>query len=142
MHARRADGHCQVAREFWRAEGYAPVCNVCGAKADRFVGPEGMRCLADKDVKLPLADITTDGVTVWVNGPRGLLGRFGRNGLDVHRPVEDQQEKGECLFCTHEPTTLADWKVFVEKMLLHFGVSVHYEKYMPDRLRLAVKTGA
>ena len=47
----------------------------------------------------------------------------------------EQEEKGECLLCTHEPTTLADWEMFVQQMLKHFGVSVHYGKYMPDRFR-------
>jgi hypothetical protein len=28
--------------------------------------------------------IESDGVTVWVNGDGGLLGRFGRMGIDVH----------------------------------------------------------
>ena len=132
MHERRNDGHQRVAGEHWRAEGYAPFCVVCGKKAETFVGT-GMRCLAHKHEEVPLASITSDGVTVWVNGPGGLLGRFGRNGVDIHRPLNDQEEKGECLSCTHEPTTLADWNLFVQQMLKHCGVSVHYEKYMPDR---------
>jgi hypothetical protein len=135
MHKRRADGHCRVGSEHWRREGYAPYCVVCGRLAEVFAGPRGMRCLAHKEVDVPLADITSDGVTVWVNGAGGLLGRFGRNGVDIHRPLSEQEEKGECLLCTHEPTTLADWEMFVQQMLEHFGVSVHYETYMPDRFR-------
>jgi hypothetical protein len=77
-------------------------------------------------------DIMSDGKTVWINGAYGLLGRFGLYGIDVHRPLTDQSEKGECLHCTHEPTTRADWDVFVAKMLEHCGVHVP-DEYMPER---------
>jgi hypothetical protein len=82
-------------------------------------------------------DITSDGVTVWVNGAYGLLGRFGRFGVDVHRPMSEQGNKGECLHCTHTylGTTLEDWRVFVQKMEEHHGVVVG-EQYMPKRFKM------
>lgn len=135
MHKQRTDGHCRVAREHWRPEGHAPFCDVCGRTAETFAGERGMRCLAHKDEDVPQASITSDGVTVWVNGAGGLLGRFGRNGVDIHRPLSEQEERGECLLCTHARTTLADWEMFVQQMLKHYGISVHYEKYLPDRFR-------
>lgn len=81
-----------------------------------------------------LFDIHNDGVTVWVNGPMGLLGRFGRNGIDIHRPMFEQAIKGECLFCTHEPTTRADWVLFQTKMREHFDITVP-DKHMPKRFQ-------
>ena len=39
--------------------------------------------------------IETDGTTVWVNSETGMcIGRFGRNGVDVHRDFEAQLELG------------------------------------------------
>jgi len=81
-------------------------------------------------------DIVSDGVTVWVNGAMGLLGRFGRNGIDIHRPLAAQAEHGECLFCTNTPTTAVDWDVFVSKMQELHGVKVH-GKYIPTRFKKA-----
>jgi hypothetical protein len=74
--------------------------------------------------------VESDGITVWVNGYKGLLGRFGRAGIDVHQPLKDQQQKGECLYCTHEQTTPDDWPTFVAKMREHHGVEVP-EKHRP-----------
>jgi hypothetical protein len=81
----------------------------------------------------PLTEIWTDGVTTWVNGA-SLLGRFGRTGIDVHRPLSEQSMDGECLFCTHAFTTAADWETFKEKMLEHHGVTVS-DRYMPERFK-------
>lgn len=70
---------------------------------------------------------------VWVNGLAGLLGRFGPYGIDVHQPsIAAQSEYGECLYCTHEPTTRADWNVFVRKMDEHFGIHVS-DEHMPTK---------
>ena len=85
-------------------------------------------------VEAPLHGIHTDDTTVWVNGAGGLLGRFGVQGIDVHRPMDEQTERGECLHCTHGPTTRQDWDVFVQKMVEHFGIKVS-SKYMPQRFR-------
>lgn len=80
-------------------------------------------------------DITSDDRTVWVNGATGLLGRFGKMGIDIHRPLTEQQESGECLFCTHEPTTAEDWDVFVVKMKELYGVDVP-DSHRPRRFRV------
>lgn len=79
-------------------------------------------------------DITSDGVTVWVNGEDGLLGRFGRMGIDVHHPPTEQFQTGECLFCTHARTNHGDWNVFVAKMKEHFGINVP-EEHRPRHAR-------
>lgn len=80
-----------------------------------------------------LYEILTDGTTVWVNGERGLIGRFGVNGIDIHRPpLELLQTGSECLFCTHEKTTLQDWEVFVRRMKEFYGVQIG-ERYRPVR---------
>lgn len=68
-------------------------------------------------------EILSDGVTVWVNSDKGYcLGRFGRMGIDVHRPPGDT--KGECLYCTHAPVTARDWKMFKTQMKRHHNVVV------------------
>jgi hypothetical protein len=79
-------------------------------------------------------DITSDGVTVWVNGENGLIGRFGRMGIDIHRPANEQAQK-VCLHCTHEPVRSDDWDVFVAKMKEHFDITVS-EEYKPLRFKL------
>ncbi len=83
----------------------------------------------------PRFEIFTDGVTVWVNGDDGCcLGRFGLQGVDVHRTVHEQREKGQCLECTHGPTTRADWDLFVQSMKTRHNIAVG-DKYLPLRLR-------
>lgn len=87
-------------------------------------------------MKVPLHEIISDGVTVWVNGQTGLLGRFGKTGIDIHRPMEEQSCKGVCLFCTHASVTASDWPVFVAKMEEHFGIVVP-ARYKPKRFGLS-----
>jgi hypothetical protein len=82
-------------------------------------------------------DISTDGRTVWVNGA-SLLGRFGLMGIDIHRPLLEQVEHGECLFCTQGETTREDWDLFVVKMEEHYGIRVA-ARWLPRRLRPAVR---
>ena len=74
-------------------------------------------------------EITTDGITVWINGEAALLGRFGVFGVDIHT-----QDMGECLQCTHALTTVDDWEDFRTGMEKHYGVVVP-EKYKPVRFR-------
>ena len=76
--------------------------------------------------------IDTDGRTVWVTGSDGsCIGRFGRMGVDVHRPFEQQLDgKGECLTCTHGPTGDAEWQLFVAEMLRHHEVGIN-DAYRP-----------
>ena len=62
---------------------------------------------------------------VWVNADTGeCIGRFGLYGVDVHRRIGDQGALGECLKCTHERTTAADWKIFQDAMMEHHGVDL------------------
>jgi hypothetical protein len=78
--------------------------------------------------------ITTDGVTVWVCNEHGAtLGRFGKQGIDIHSGKPDADT--ECLYCTHVPTTLDDWFVFVGAMIAFHGIQVDPRNYMPDRFR-------
>lgn len=73
--------------------------------------------------------IETDGRTVWVNGHDGMcLGRFSQVGIDIHRSFADQAAGlGECLECTHEPATAADWDRFQAGMMAHHGIQVASE---------------
>lgn len=82
-------------------------------------------------------DVLSDGETVWVNGPEGCIARFGRAGIDIHRPASEQLEKGQCLHCTHGPTTANDWQTFVLEVDQFFGVKVA-GVHMPDRFRAAI----
>lgn len=86
-------------------------------------------------------EISTDGITVWVNAMGGLIGRFGKAGIDVHHEPTQQHEKGECLHCTHEPVTEVDWEVFKEKMLEHHSVVVP-DRYKPMRFRTKQEVNA
>ena len=71
--------------------------------------------------------ITTDGHTVWVNSPEVCLGRFGPNGVDVHKDAEGQVESGvSCLDCDRKP----DWGRFVASMKEHHDITVE-ENYRP-----------
>lgn len=75
-------------------------------------------------------DIQTDGRTVWVHSDQGhTIGRFGTLGIDVHTA-----DSTACLHCTHEPTTVDDWHVFVTSMLLHHKVDIP-DRFMPERFR-------
>ena len=93
------------------------------------------RCLGHPHVETATYEITTNGTTVWVNGATGLLGRFGIHGIDIHRKLEEQSEKGQCLFCTHETTTGHDWMTFVAKMKELHGIEVPVLEFTPIRLR-------
>lgn len=82
----------------------------------------------------PVMQIQSDGRTVWVNaGDGSCIGRFGPNGIDIHRTVTDQLETDkQCLHCTNGPTKPMDWNVFVAKMFELYGVRVP-DKHMPSR---------
>lgn len=77
-----------------------------------------------------MAEVFSNGESVWVNGgfTGGAIGRFGRNGIDVH-----SEDTASCLYCTHEPTTAADWETFKREMLRHHGVVVG-DAHRPERL--------
>jgi hypothetical protein len=82
-------------------------------------------------------EVATDGRTVWVNsGIDGSnIARFSRVGIDVHHTAMGQKETGtECLFCTHEPTDLEDWKTFQTEVHKHYGVHVP-DEFKPTWLK-------
>jgi hypothetical protein len=82
----------------------------------------------------PVHDITSDGKTVWVNSAMGCIGRFGLQGIDIHRPMDEQLTAGQCLHCTHGPVTRAHWDEFVVKMKEFFSIEVPAE-FLPKRFR-------
>jgi hypothetical protein len=73
--------------------------------------------------------ITSDGRTVWINGPNGLIGRFSRNGIDVHN-----EDNTGCLACSAGPCGLLEWELFKSAMLEHRGIAVP-DEWMPDYLK-------
>lgn len=70
--------------------------------------------------------IDSDGSAVWVTGHDGsCIARFGRMGIDIHRTVTEQQDgMGECLYCSHGPTTEGHWEDFKTQMLRLHGIAV------------------
>lgn len=78
--------------------------------------------------KKPKYQIHSDGITVWVNGEEENIARFGRYGIDIHKPG------GGCLFCTHGIVKARDWHLFVEKMKELYNIRVG-ERFRPKRLR-------
>ncbi|MFZ3481705.1 hypothetical protein [Sphingomonas sp. 3-13AW] len=79
--------------------------------------------------------VQSDGRTVWVHDAEdgSCIGRFGWQGIDIHRPLSEQSEKGQCLFCTHGPTGLAEWQDFVSAMDTIYGVTVS-EHHRPKHI--------
>lgn len=63
---------------------------------------------------------------VWIHSEDGsTVGRFGRNGIDIHNTFTVQQETGvQCLLCTHRPVTPDDWALFREMALDLWAVDV------------------
>ena len=81
------------------------------------------------------AQVTSDGTTVWVNAPDGCcIGRFGRRIIDIHKDGAAQLAEGtECLDCRKRTDDLDDdWRVFVDGMLAHHGVTVGVD-HKPER---------
>ena len=71
-------------------------------------------------------EIMTDGITVWVNTPEGLIGRLGPRGIDVHaKPGSDVH----CLDCRRLPEN--PWESFVGSMEKHHGVTIQ-KKWQPS----------
>lgn len=80
-------------------------------------------------------EIDSDGRTVWVNSAMGVcVGRFSRFGIDIHRDFTAQVAgEPECLDCTHEKPTLAEWERFKSGMMEHYGVVVG-DEHRPEFL--------
>jgi len=84
--------------------------------------------------------VQSDGSTVWVHDASdgSCTGRFGRLGIDIHRPASQHTALGQCLLCTHGPTGPAEWLRFVEAMKDIYGVTVsdrHRPQYIPDPIQ-------
>ncbi len=62
-------------------------------------------------------EISTDGRTVWVNGPEGCVARFSKRGMEVPAP--------ECAGgqLSRASGTLQDWKYFQEA-LQRMGIKI------------------
>ncbi len=45
-------------------------------------------------------------------------------GIDVHRPLSEQAEHGECLDCRHDISGSEAWEEFTTSVLMHFGISI------------------
>lgn len=75
--------------------------------------------------EMPPYEIISSATATWVNDGSGCIGRFGKNGIDVHRTVLDQVSGvSECLACTHAPTTEDDWQEFRRLMQFHYNIAV------------------
>lgn len=62
---------------------------------------------------------------LWVNASDGsAVARFNvRFGIDIHNSATDQLNGApECLYCTHEQPSLADWDEFRARVKLLYGV--------------------
>jgi len=74
-------------------------------------------------------EIDSDGRTVWINGPI-LLGRFSKNGIDVH--VDAQCIDGSC---SPGACGLKEWREFQVLMHAHHEIDVpdnHMPKYLKE----------
>lgn len=58
--------------------------------------------------------IETDGRTLWINGPSGLLGRFSPLGIDIHT-------EGQCVDCK---TGTPDFDAFAANLQIVHGIDV------------------
>ncbi len=84
-------------------------------------------------------EISSDGRTVWVNDPFINVGRFSRNGIDIHHSAEQQIVGGkQCLDCKAGPCTEADWEYFKAGMLRVYNVLIE-DKHKPKNLAPAKK---
>lgn len=83
-----------------------------------------------------MIDIQSDGITVWVHIDGETVARFGRLGIDIHRPISDQLlGASPCLACTHSRTTTKDWESFLELIKKYYSVELK-EEHTPDRFRI------
>ena len=72
--------------------------------------------------------ITSDGRTVWVNGPNGAVGRFSKRGIDVHN-----EDNTGCLACSAGPCGVMEWLSFQIAMDKHYSIDV--SGHMPEWLK-------
>lgn len=79
--------------------------------------------------ELPPFDIqvSLDRSTVWVHYADGsTIGRFSKKwGIDVHRTVTEQiAGASQCLSCTHDAPTAAQWEEFCALMEQHYAIPI------------------
>lgn len=75
----------------------------------------------------PNIQVSADKGTMWVHATDGsTVGRFSKKfGMDVHNTVTAQMSgQSQCLHCTHEPATEAQWHVFTALIAQHFNIHV------------------
>lgn len=70
--------------------------------------------------------IEWDGRCVWINDNTGCcIGRFTRNGVDVHRTGPEQVGTGQqCLDCFNDADPSLAWSRFVDSMRVHHRVEI------------------
>lgn len=74
------------------------------------------------------------GDAVWIHSydDGSTVGRFSRQGVDIHNTVTEQLAgKPECRLCTHGRVTVDDWELFKEKSLEFWGVAVPDSAFNP-----------
>ena len=73
-----------------------------------------------------MTEIISDGKVVWINGSDGCnIGRFSRNGIDIHHSAEKQITAGsQCLDCKAGPCTDVDWEHFKLGMLRIYNILI------------------
>ena len=81
-------------------------------------------------------EVHSDGKTVWVNGIDGCnVGRFSKNGIDLHKDAEEQMTSGEqCFDCKPGPCNLQDWEDFKRKCKEFYAVDVT-DEHKPEYLK-------
>lgn len=90
--------------------------------------------------RLGLYQVQSNGDRVWVNGPDGAsVARISQHGgIDVHRPLAEQGELGECLDCRRDLAGADAWEHFIRSLLRHFGVHIA-ERHRPKWATLDAK---
>lgn len=67
-------------------------------------------------------EVLWDGQRVWINGPDGCSrARYDSRSqvIDVHRPLAEQAEHGQCLDCGR-----GDYDAFVASVKRHFNLNL------------------
>lgn len=69
--------------------------------------------------------VETDGRVVWVNSSMGMcIGRFSKDGVDVHADYDGQRAGIHCLDCIHDLPPVEAWDRFVASMKKFHDVDV------------------
>jgi hypothetical protein len=72
------------------------------------------------------------GKTIWVHASTGeTVGRFdAKFGIDIHHTIHEQmnENKPQCLKCTHTKPTLQDFEMFCEHALTHWHITIDKSK--------------